>query len=65
MKMYLQNITVITDKGLYVNLFIWDAHFFFYIKHLHVKHKKYSHQVYITDIPEVKKHKTSAKNKFN
>ena len=21
--------------------------FFFYIKHLHVKHKKYSHQVYI------------------
>ena len=27
-----------------VNLIIF---FFFYIKHLHVKHKKYNHQVYI------------------
>ena len=36
--------------------------FFFYIKNLHVKHKKWSHLVYLIDIPWSKKKKKAIRN---
>ena len=52
---FLEN-SIIKPQEVDTNCF--SDYFFFYIKHLHVKHKKYSHQyltIYLTDIPRSKK----------